>query len=248
MTSTILELCSIEASYGDVRCLKGVDLAIEEGEIVVLLGANGAGKTSTLRSVSGTIVHRGGSVRFLDAPIDKVPAHARVGLGIGHVPEGRQIFAPLTVTENLEIGSVSRRGRADASSIRETYDLVYDLFPVLHERGQQLGGTLSGGEQQMLAIARALMAGPRFLMLDEPSLGLAPLVTESIFETLETLNRSGLTILLVEQNADLALEIADRGYVLDLGEVVHAGSAEALRNDDAIKGIYLGTSERLPAS
>lgn len=235
-----LEVEDLAAGYGDVRSLNGVSLHVATGEVVALLGANGAGKTSTLRAISGTISRHEGTVRFDGRAIEAMSAHKRVRLGIGHVPEGRQIFGPLTVRENLEIGAVSSR-RKDRS-IADAYSLVYDLFPVLHERGDQLGGTLSGGEQQMLAIARALMGSPSFLMLDEPSLGLAPLVVESIFDTLSTLNQTGLTILLVEQNAEVALELAHRAYVIELGKIVHEGTPEGLRASSALGEIYFGMS------
>lgn len=242
----MLRVDSLEAGYGDVCSLSGASLEVGEGEIVALLGANGAGKTSLLRTVSGLLEARAGSVELRGRAIEAVPAPRRVDLGIGHVPEGRQIFGPLTVRENLEVGAVMRARRAGKGEIQDSYDLVYELFPVLRDRSGQLGGTLSGGEQQMLAIARALMAGPSFLMLDEPSLGLAPMVVESIFEALRSLNRGGLTILLVEQNAEAALEVAHRGYVLELGTVVHEGTAADLAGDESVRSIYFG-SRQAPA-
>jgi branched-chain amino acid transport system ATP-binding protein len=234
----LLKIENINTFYGYVHALKGVDLEVEEGEIVTLIGANGAGKTTTLRTISGLIRAAEGQIEFDDQDITRVPAHTIVSLGVCQVPEGRQIFSTLTVTENLNMGAYSLGGDRDA--VEENRQRVYDLFPRLEERKNQLGGTLSGGEQQMLTIGRALMARPRLLMLDEPSLGLAPLLVKAIFETIREINERGVTILLVEQNARAALKIADRGYVLETGRVVLSGRARDLLQDERVRKAYLG--------
>ena len=233
--TALLELADVEVRYGAVRALRGVSLEVRQGEIVAVLGSNGAGKTTTLRTVSGLLRPVRGQVRFEGRRIDGTPPHRIVGGGISHVPEGRRIFAQMSVLENLEMGAFQRRG-----SIADELELVYGLFPVLKERRRQAGGTLSGGEQQMLAIGRALMSRPRLLLLDEPSMGLAPMVVARIFTILADIKRTGTTLLLVEQNAAQALAVADRGYVLETGEVVISGSAAELAGDDRIRAAYLG--------
>ena len=231
----LLELRSLEVRYGAVPALRGIDLDVGEGEIVALLGANGAGKTTTLRTISG--LHRAskGLISFDGRPIGSVHAHEIVSLGISHVPEGRRIFPQMSVIENLEMGAYRRRG-----SIKEDLDRVYSLFPVLGERHRQEGGTLSGGEQQMLAIGRALMSRPRLLLLDEPSMGLAPRIMHQIFSILEAIRVTGTTILLVEQNAVQALRLADRGYVIETGTIVMSGPADDLIANERIRAAYLG--------
>lgn len=224
--------------YGHIHALKGVSLEVHEGEIVTLIGANGAGKSTTLRSISGLAPPREGSIAFAGQPIHNLAAHRIVALGIAHAPEGRQIFSTLTVTENLSMGAYAL-GR-DRAVIEENRKRVEELFPRLRERREQLGGTLSGGEQQMLCIGRALMARPRLLLLDEPSLGLAPRLVQTIFETIREINARGVTILLVEQNARAALRIARRAYVLETGRVALAGEASALLADERVRGAYLG--------
>jgi branched-chain amino acid transport system ATP-binding protein len=232
----LLELEGVEARYGAVRALHGIGLAVDEGELVAVLGANGAGKTTTLRAISGT-VRRGGSIRFDGVSLGRRPAEAAARLGIAHVPEGRGTFSELTVWENLRLGAYARR-RAD---LRAEAAQVYALFPRLEERRHQQAGTLSGGEQQMLALGRALMGRPRLLLLDEPSLGLAPLVVREIFATLEGLNRErGLTVLVVEQNAGLALGASQRAYVLEAGTVALSGTSEELARDESVRRSYLG--------
>jgi len=231
----LLELVDLEVRYGAVRALKGITLDVAEGEIVALLGANGAGKTTTLRTASGLLSPVAGVVRFDGREIQRLPAHEVVGLGIGHVPEGRRIFPRLRVDENLEMGSYLRRG-----DVSEDFDRVFGLFPVLKERRKQLGGTLSGGEQQMLAIGRALMGHPRLLLLDEPSMGLAPLFVQRIFDIISEIRAQGMTILVVEQNAAQALRLADRGYVLETGEIVIQGPAATVLADPRVRSAYLG--------
>jgi branched-chain amino acid transport system ATP-binding protein len=232
----VLRLEGLQVYYGEIHALKGVSLEVRRGEIVALLGNNGAGKTTTLKTISGLLVPRQGSVQLEDKPLVGTPPHAIVGLGIGHVPEGRRIFNRLTVRENLMMGAYLRRDAAVLADLER----VFALFPRLHERLGQVAGTLSGGEQQMLAIGRALMASPRLLLLDEPSMGLAPVLVEQIFATIVDINRQGITILLVEQNAAMALSVAHRGYVLELGAVALTGTAEALVEDPAVRRAYLG--------
>jgi branched-chain amino acid transport system ATP-binding protein len=231
----LLELSDVSVRYGAIPALRDVDVHVEEGEIVALLGANGAGKTTTLRTISGLVHPTGGIVRFDELEIDHLPPHEVVALGIGHVPEGRRIFPRLTVMENLEMGAYRRKGKLD-----EDFDRVFTMFPILEQRRKQDGGTLSGGEQQMLAIGRALMSRPHLLLLDEPSMGLAPLIVEAIFDIIAQIRVSGATILLVEQNAAQALEIADRGYVLENGHIVMSEQASTLLDDDRIRRAYLG--------
>ena len=226
----------VHSYYGQIHALRGINITVAKGEVVTLIGANGAGKTTTLKTISGLLHARHGSVRFEGDDITRAPAHQLVERGIGHAPEGRRIFPRLTVLENLQMGAFSRP-KAD---IQPDIDRVFKLFPRLQERTGQLGGTLSGGEQQMLAIGRALMSVPRMLLLDEPSLGLAPILVAQVFETIKEINSQGTTVLLVEQNALQALSIAHRGYVLQTGEVVLSGSAESLRQNETVRKAYLG--------
>ena len=235
----MLDVASLTAGYGAIRALSSVTLSVSEGEMVTLLGANGAGKTTLLRTISGLLPASAGAVTFRGRAIHGLAAARRARLGIGHCPEGRHIFGPLTVAENLEMGAVG--SGTPRTRLTEAFERAYTLFPRLYERRAQLGGTLSGGEQQMLAIGRAIMAQPPFLMLDEPSLGLAPLVVDAILAALRRLHDEGVTILLVEQNAEAALAIADRGYVMELGQIVHEGSAQALLAQDDVRHIYFGT-------
>ena len=233
----MLRLDEIHTYYGHIAALKGVSLEVRAGEIVALIGANGAGKSTTLRTISGLTPARRGTITYDDARIDGLPAHRIAARGLVQAPEGRRLFPRMTVYENLEMGAFTRRDRA---SLREDFDRVFALFPRLRERATQRAGTLSGGEQQMLAIGRALMARPRLLLLDEPSLGLAPLLVEVIFETLLAINRQGVTVLLVEQNAHMALAVAHRGYVLETGRVILAESAAQLREHEGVQRAYLG--------
>jgi branched-chain amino acid transport system ATP-binding protein len=231
----LLSVEGLHVSYGRIEALRGVTLEVDDGEIVTLLGANGAGKTTTLRTISSLLSPTAGAVTFDGQRIDAMKAHEVVALGIGHVPEGRRVFPRMTVLENLKIGAYLRRG-----SLTDDLERVFSLFPVLKERRTQAGGTLSGGEQQMLAIGRALMGQPRLLLLDEPSMGLAPLIVGRIFEILAEINAQGTTILLVEQNAAQALQLAGRGYVLETGSVVLNDNADALLSDDRVRSAYLG--------
>ena len=232
----LLEVDDIHTFYGNIEALKGVSLTVEEGEVVTLIGSNGAGKSTTLRSISGLTPPRTGAIRFHGRDISKMPAQEIVGLGISQSPEGRHCFQRMTVRENLELGAFLRRdGR-----IVEDLDRVFDLFPRLKERESQKAGTMSGGEQQMLAIGRALMAEPKLLLLDEPSMGLAPVLVERIYETVAEINRQGTTILLVEQNANFALEVSTRGYVLETGNVALTDRSEALRDNPEVQKAYLG--------
>ena len=233
--SSMLEVDDIEVRYGAIRALKGVSFTVEEGEVVALLGANGAGKTTTQKTVSGMLRPSLGEIRLDGLRIDGVPAHELINLGICHVPEGRRVFPTMSVAENLEMGAF-RFKKPDQQVLAR----VLELFPRLQERLKQYAGTLSGGEQQMLAIGRALMGKPRLLLLDEPSMGLAPLVVQQIFDIIREINDSGVTVLLVEQNAAQALAIANRGYVLETGEIVLSGSGKDLLSDDRIRAAYLG--------
>jgi branched-chain amino acid transport system ATP-binding protein len=233
----LLSIDGLDVFYGRIQALRGVTLSVDEGEIVTLLGANGAGKTTTLRTISGLHGPAAGSVTFDGYRIDGLRAHEIVSMGLSHVPEGRRVFPRMTVLENLRMGAYQRRG-----SISADLDRVFELFPVLKERRTQDGGTLSGGEQQMLAIGRALMGHPRLLLLDEPSMGLAPLVVAKIFEILAEINAQGTTILLVEQNAAQALRLAGRGYVLETGSISLSDRADALLADDRVRSAYLGES------
>jgi branched-chain amino acid transport system ATP-binding protein len=231
----LLELSDLHVRYGAVAALRGISLTVERGEVVTLLGANGAGKTTTLRTISGLNRAAQGEIRYGDHRLNGMPPHRITALGIGHVPEGRRIFPRMSVEENLEMGAYIRRG--DLTSRKQR---VYELFPVLEERRKQDGGTLSGGEQQMLAIGRALMSEPELLLLDEPSMGLAPLVVQRIFDIIREIREKGTTVLLVEQNAAQALLLADRGYVLETGEIVMQESAPVLLNDERVRAAYLG--------
>ncbi len=233
----LLEVEDIDAFYGRIRALSGVRLHVEEGEIVTLLGANGAGKTTTLRAISGLVRPSRGDVRFAGASLLGLSPDAVVRRGVGHAPEGRRLFARMTVRENLELGAYSRSSRAE---FRADYERVLEIFPRLRERLGQRSGTLSGGEQQMLAIGRALMSRPRLLLLDEPSLGLSPILVQTIFRVIGDINARGTTILLIEQNARQALGIAARGYVLELGRIVHEDTAANLMASEAVRAAYLG--------
>ena len=233
----MLSLESVDAFYGDLQALYGVELAVQAGEIVALLGANAAGKSTTLRVISGLLQPRRGRVLFEGKPIERTPAHARVGLGIVQVPEGRRLFPFLSVHENLLMGAHTEEARKRRD---ETLKEVYELFPVLAERRRQLASSMSGGEQQMCAIGRALMARPKVLMLDEPTLGLAPLLVRRIFDTVRTINQAGVTVLLVEQNVHHTLAIANRAYVLESGRVVLSGPAGELSGDERLRRAYLG--------
>lgn len=234
----MLELKNLQTFYGNIQALKGVSIEISEGEIITLIGANGAGKTTTLMSVCGIVPPRTGEILFMGQPIHKLTPNLIVALGISQVPEGRRIFPYLTVRENLDMGAFLR---TDKDGIKQDMEYIFELFPILAERRQQAGGTLSGGEQQMLAISRALMARPRLLLMDEPSLGLAPLVVKQIFEIIRKVNaENNTTIFLVEQNANLALKVAHRGYVMETGRITLADSAEKLLADEKVKKAYLG--------
>jgi len=233
----MLEVNDIHAYYGNIHALKGISLTVEEGEIVSLIGANGAGKSTTLRAISGLLPARSGTITYEDEDLSKYKAHEIVYKEVAMVPEGRGIFARLTVSENLDMGAFSR---TDKDGIAEDLERVYKLFPRMKERRTQVAGTLSGGEQQMLATGRALMARPRLLLLDEPSMGLAPFLVEDIFETIEAINKEGVTILLVEQNATMALSVAGRGYVLQTGEIVLHDTAENLQKNEMVQKVYLG--------
>jgi branched-chain amino acid transport system ATP-binding protein len=235
----ILEISDIHTYYGSIHALKGITLDVRDGEIVTLLGANGAGKSTTLRSINGLNRPRQGAIRFQGRDITSTPAHEIVKRGIAQSPEGRRLFPRMTVTENLEMGAFQRR---DRSEIRTDMDRVFELFPRLHERRNQKAGTMSGGEQQMCAIGRALMARPKLLLLDEPSLGLAPIFVERIFDIIKQINEQGTSILLVEQNALMALDAADRGYVLETGRIVLADNAAALKTNEQVRKTYLGES------
>jgi branched-chain amino acid transport system ATP-binding protein len=233
----LLEIDNMHSYYGHIHALRGISLMVEEGEVVTLIGSNGAGKTTTLRSIHGILPPREGKIVFNGEEIQGTPAHELIGKGIAQSPEGRRIFFRMTVLENLEMGAYHRD---DTSEIRQDMDRVFDLFPRLKERTKQEAGTMSGGEQQMLAIGRALMSRPKLLLLDEPSMGLAPVLVERIFEIIREINNQGTTILLVEQNANVALEIATRGYVLETGAIVNSASAGELREDPSVREAYLG--------
>ena len=233
--TVLLEIAGLTSHYGRIQALKGIDLSVREGELLALVGANGAGKTTLLRTISGVQPASGGAVRFGGADITRVKAARRVALGIAQVPEGRQVFGPLSVADNLMLGAYTR-----ADGMEEDRDRVYAMFPVLRQKRHEAAGTLSGGQQQMLAMGRALMARPKLLLLDEPSMGLAPLLVAEIFATIRTLKAAGTTIFLVEQNAQAALAIADRGYVLETGSIVLQDSGTALLANDRVKQAYLG--------
>ena len=239
MSSALLEVTDLEAGYGPINVLHRLSLRVDRGEIVAMIGANGAGKTTTLMSLSGVVKARGGKVVFdgRDLVAERVPAHTIVRLGLAQSPEGRKIFSRLTVLENLEMGAFTR---ADKDGVRADIEKSFVMFPILRERQHQAGGLLSGGQQQMLAIARALMARPKLLLLDEPSLGLAPQIVVQIFDVIKELNRQGMSVLLVEQNARMALKVAHRGYVLETGRITFTDTGETLLNDPRIRAAYLG--------
>nr|WP_263326352.1 ABC transporter ATP-binding protein [Neobacillus sp. Marseille-Q6967] len=233
----MLKVNDINVYYGNIHALKGVSLEVKEGEIVTLIGANGAGKSTLLKTLSGLLKPKSGSIEYLQAAVSGKAPQSIVKAGISHVPEGRRVFANMTVEENLELGAYLRK---DKKEIRKDLDKVYELFPRLLERRKQLSGTLSGGEQQMLAMGRAIMAKPKLLLLDEPSMGLAPLMVKTIFKIVEQINQAGTTVLLVEQNANMALSIADRAYIIETGRVEISGSAAELQASEQIKKAYLG--------
>jgi branched-chain amino acid transport system ATP-binding protein len=237
---SMLEVNNIHTYYGNIHALKGVSISVDRGEIVTLIGANGAGKSTTLGTISGILKPREGEVRLEGEVLSELPPHDIVARGISQAPEGRKIFGRLTVLENLEMGAFTR---TDKQEIQEDFERVFHLFPRLKERIKQVGGTLSGGEQQMLAIGRAMMARPKILLLDEPSMGLAPILVEEIFRNIQDINQQGTTILLVEQNANMALQVANRGYVLETGAVALEGSAAELRENPRVKAVYLGEGE-----
>ncbi len=233
----LLEVRNLRVAYGQIEAVKGISFDVEQGQVVTLIGANGAGKTTTLRTLSGLLRPRTGSVTFDGKRIDGTPAHQIVSMGIAHSPEGRKVFARMTIDENLDLGAF---GRNDAAGIAEDKERGFSMFPILKERRTQLAGTLSGGEQQMLAMARALMSRPRLIMLDEPSMGLSPIMMQKIFETIRVLKSAGTTVLLVEQNAQAALGLADVGYVIETGHVVLTGPGKELLHNEAVRKAYLG--------
>lgn len=234
----MLSVKDLKVNYGSVQALKGVSLEVNKGEIVTLIGSNGAGKTSLLKAISGLLRPKEGNITFEGKDISKIAPDQIVSLGISHVPEGRKIFSDMTVMENLHIGAYQRKDRA---AIFKDMEEVFTLFPILNERKEQIAGTLSGGEQQMLAIARALLAKPKLIILDEPSLGLAPIIVEKVFEFIEEIRQAGITILLVEQNANLALEASERAYVIETGEIRFSGDSKELLKDEKIVEAYLGS-------
>ena len=233
----MLTVKDLVVNYGVIQALKGISFEVEEGEVIALIGANGAGKTTTLQTISGMLKPKSGSVILESKDITRVPGHKIVSMGMAHVPEGRRVFAQLTVLENLKMGAYTR---SDKKEIADTLEKVYTSFPRLKEREKQMAGTLSGGEQQMLAMGRALMSQPRIILMDEPSMGLSPIYVEEIFSIIQEISKAGTTVLLVEQNAKKALSIADRAYVLETGKIVLSGKASDLMNDDSIKKAYLG--------
>ena len=233
----MLEVKDMEVYYGVIQAIKGVSFEVNEGEVIALIGANGAGKTTILHAVTGLLTPQKGSILFEGKDITKTPAHKIVGLGMAHVPEGRRVFAELSVYQNLKLGAYTR---TDKDEIEQTLQTVYRRFPRLEERKNQLAGTLSGGEQQMLAMGRALMSNPRIILMDEPSMGLSPILVNEIFDIIQSVSEAGTTVLLVEQNAKKALAIADRAYVLETGKIMMSGDAKELMNDDSIKKAYLG--------
>ena len=233
----MLEVKDLAVYYGMIHAIKGVSFEVNKGEIIALIGANGAGKTTILHTITGLLSPNRGSIQCEGKELTKIPAHKIVSLGMAHVPEGRRVFAELSVYQNLKLGAYTR---SDKKEIEETMETVYQRFPRLRERKNQMAGTLSGGEQQMLAMGRALMSHPQIILMDEPSMGLSPILVNEIFDIIRSVNEAGTTVLLVEQNAKKALEIADRAYVLETGRIVTSGPADALRNDDSIKKAYLG--------
>ncbi len=234
---SMLTVTDLQVYYGVIQAIKGISFSVDQGEVIALIGANGAGKTTTLHTVTGLIQPRAGKIEFEGKDITKMSAHKIVSLGMAHVPEGRRIFQQLTVLDNLKLGAYTRK---DKKKIAETLEMVYRRFPRLEERKKQIAGTLSGGEQQMLAMGRALMSEPKIIVMDEPSMGLSPLFVTEIFDIIREISQSGTTVLLVEQNAKKALSIADRAYVLETGKIVLSGSAQELINDDSVKKAYLG--------
>ncbi|MGR3933480.1 ABC transporter ATP-binding protein [Streptomyces sp. BRA346] len=235
--TALLEVEDLRVAYGKIEAVKGISFSVEAGQVVTLIGTNGAGKTTTLRTLSGLLAPLGGAIRFNGKPLSGVPAHKIVALGLAHSPEGRHIFPRLTIAENLQLGAFLRK---DADGIAADIRKVYDLFPILGERRTQAAGTLSGGEQQMLAMGRALMSHPKLLMLDEPSMGLSPIMMQKIMQTIAELKAQGTTILLVEQNAQAALSLADHGHVMEIGKIVLSGTGEALLHDESVRKAYLG--------
>lgn len=233
----MLEIKDIEVYYGMIQAIKGISFEVNEGEVIALIGANGAGKTTILHTITGLLSPKKGSVIFEGKDITKIPAHKIVSLGMAHVPEGRRVFAELSVYENLKMGAYTRKDKEETA---KTLEMVYQRFPRLQERKNQLAGTLSGGEQQMLAMGRALMSHPKIIVMDEPSMGLSPILVNEIFDIIQEVSAGGTTVLLVEQNAKKALSIADRAYVLETGKIVLEGEAEKLMNDDSVKKAYLG--------
>ena len=234
---SLLEIKDLEVYYGAINAIKGISFSVEQGEIIALIGANGAGKTTTLHTISGLIPAKNGSVMFNGKELTKTPAHKIVSMGMAHVPEGRRVFAQLSVYENLTLGAYTRKDKAE---IEDTLAMVYKRFPRLEERRKQLAGTLSGGEQQMLAMGRALMSKPAIVLMDEPSMGLSPLYVNEIFDIIQEINKSGTTVLLVEQNAKKALSIANRAYVLETGKIALSGDARELMDNEQVKKAYLG--------
>ncbi|MCI6629188.1 MAG: ABC transporter ATP-binding protein [Lachnospiraceae bacterium] len=233
----MLEVKDLEVYYGMIQAIKGISFHVDQGEVIALIGANGAGKTTTLHTVTGLLSAKRGSILFEGKDITKVPAHKIVAMGMAHVPEGRRVFAQLSVLQNLKMGAYTRK---DKEEIENTLKMVYERFPRLEERQNQMAGTLSGGEQQMLAMGRALMSHPKIILMDEPSMGLSPIFVNEIFDIIKEVSKSGTTVLLVEQNAKKALAIADRAYVLETGKIALEGKADVLMNDDSIKKAYLG--------
>ena len=234
---SMLEVKNLEVYYGVIQAIKGISFHVEEGEVIALIGANGAGKTTTLQTITGMLNAKAGSIQFEGTELTKIPGHKIVSMGMAHVPEGRRVFAQLSVLENLKLGAYTRK---DKTEIEESLKRVYKSFPRLEERKNQLAGTLSGGEQQMLAMGRALMSKPRIVLMDEPSMGLSPIFVEEIFNIIKEISAEGTTVLLVEQNAKKALSIADLAYVLETGKIVLEGDAKDLLNDESIKKAYLG--------
>ncbi|ATB68553.1 ABC transporter ATP-binding protein [Sulfurospirillum diekertiae] len=240
MNEKLLDIKNLHVNYGAVEAIKGIDLHVNRGEVVTILGANGAGKTTTLQTISGLLKSNAGSIIFDNKDITQTPAHEIVSLGMSHAPEGRRVFGTLSVEENLMMGAYTLK-KYDAL----TLDWIYEILPRLYERKQQLAGTLSGGEQQMLAIGRAIMSKPKLLILDEPSLGLAPVLVKVIFKAIKEISKSGVTVLLVEQNAKAALKLANRGYVLELGKITYCGSSEELLTSEVIQEAYLGRKKEV---
>ena len=231
----ILEVKGLEVYYGVIQAIKGISFEVNQGEIIALIGANGAGKTTTLQTITGLIPSKAGTITYEGKDITKIPGYKLVGMGIAHVPEGRRVFAELSVLQNLKLGAYTRN---DKNEMEETLKMVYERFPRLEERKNQMAGTLSGGEQQMLAMGRALMSHPKLIVMDEPSMGLSPLYVNEIFDIIQKINKDGVTVLLVEQNAKKALSIANRAYVLETGKIALSGDAKELMNDDSVKKAY----------